>query len=234
MTPNSITRHDDLRLWIIAGLLATAVLLIVGPHMAQKGVTGAATAGTRLIAAQFFNATCEFHLEQDWNLISVPCITDNRSPESVFTDILSDVISIHEYTPDTPPDSWKVYNPSIPSAISDLTIVNDTKGYWINMAAARDFNVSGLLMIPNWLDVGQGYNLIGYPSNESQNLTKALITADGRYTVVHLYNASDMLDHWKSYNPWINASFNDLTVMVPSHGYWINMTGPTKIILGLY
>jgi len=70
-----------------------------------------------------------------------------------------------------------------------------------------------------------GWNLVGIPCKPNdQSIGSALNSISGNYTSIHTYNASEDMDHWKSYNPnmpgWV---IQDLSVISEKSGYWIKI-----------
>jgi hypothetical protein len=65
-----------------------------------------------------------------------------------------------------------------------------------------------------------GWNLVGYNSSTSQNITDAMASIDGQVINVWTYKNNS----WQFYDT-ANAGFSDLTTMSPGYGYWINTNG---------
>jgi len=179
-----------------------------------------------------YNQTCYLVLYEGWNLISLPCDTDNKSISYVLNDIWYNYTSIHWYDASDAEDPWKSYNPSMPVwVVQDLYNFSYKSGYWIRMEANTSMSINGTRDSFVEIPLYGGWNLIGYPVNESKNITEALKTIGGKYSSVHLYNATDILDHWKAFNPYINLSLNDLKSMIPYYGYWINVSTNVSLYL---
>jgi carbohydrate-selective porin OprB len=70
-------------------------------------------------------------------------------------------------------------------------------------------------------------------SASGANVTTALSSINGQYSIVWAYNASDTADHWKKFVPGA-AVGNDLSDMGVSWGYWVrvNATSATLNISG--
>ena len=73
-------------------------------------------------------------------------------------------------------------------------------------------------------DLYEGWNLVGYPSQSTLELTEALASVDGLYDLVYAYKASDVGDPWKKYNTAAPPFLNDLKEMGPGWGYWIRVS----------
>ncbi len=173
------------------------------------------------VSGQKIEHECQIILEDEWNLISIPCLADNTSIENVLSNISGKYYSVHAYYPNDRTDPWKAYNPYLPDwVIQDLKEINEQKGYWINMKNSSLFELSGYLIKPDRIQLAQGWNLIGYPTNVTKNISDALTTIDGSYTILWFYNASEMRYYY------YNASSEDGTflLMHPHYGYWIMMS----------
>jgi hypothetical protein len=68
----------------------------------------------------------------------------------------------------------------------------------------------------------------------SVNVSTALASIDGKYSIVWGYNASDTADPWKSYVPGYGSDVNDLSNMGVEWGYWVrlNTTSATLNVSG--
>ena len=183
---------------------------IVGHTIARVFVKGLETS---------YNCSAVFM--DEWNLISIPCLADNTSTKSVLSSIEGNYSSIHTYDVNDYSDHWKAYNPDLPSwVVNDLVYINEKNGYWINMKNQSNFHLNGTLIQPNEVPLVKGWNLIGYPTNDSKEITNALNPISGSYTIIWLYNASDSKYYY--YN--VSESNGTLHEMRPYYGYWINMS----------
>ncbi len=75
------------------------------------------------------------------------------------------------------------------------------------------------------IPLNTGWNLISTPlSLVNGTLPAPLSSIEGNYNVVFAYDANDVGNEWKSYNPARPAFLNNLTALSPNLGYWIDMT----------
>ncbi|NOZ80377.1 MAG: hypothetical protein GXP63_01780 [DPANN group archaeon] len=190
--------------------------------LSENKVTG--KVATRLFVISSYPLECNTTLIQGYNLYELHCIPSNASPSSVFRDYLSNITSIHTYHAGSD-DPWSAYNPRLPSwVVQDLTSLERTQGYWMRMFSNTSVSINGTYSLPVRNDLIPGWNLAGYALQIPKNVTDALSGIDTKFTLILGYNATDSMDPWKSYDPSINDSFNDLHRFEPHHGYWINMT----------
>ncbi|MBN2566993.1 hypothetical protein JXB02_02825 [Candidatus Woesearchaeota archaeon] len=165
----------------------------------------------------------EFDFDLDWNLASLQIIPNDTNVSRMLTPILGKYISVHYYNATDMADHWKVYNPSLPIWVTqDLTNLDEKKGFWIRINESVNLTVNGSQNSYNDIPIQPDWNMVGYPSLFKRNVTVALTSIWGNFSSVHMYNATDMADHWKVYNPalpdWV---VQDLLWLVPKHGYWI-------------
>ena len=199
---------------VLVGILPIKEIImnpsIVGHTIARVFVRGLET-----------NHSCSAVFMEGWNLISIPCLATNTSPEFVLSSISGNYTSIHYYDLNNNTDHWKVYNPGLPSwVVNDLVYINEKDGYWINMKNQSNFHLDGTLIQPNDVPLVKGWNLMGYPTDNSKEITNALNPISGSYTIIWLYNASDSKYYY--YN--VSESNGTLYEMRPYYGYWINMS----------
>jgi len=163
-------------------------------------------------------------LVSGWNLISLPVKLADNSPSAAFASISGSHGDIWAYDACDTTDHWKLYNPALPAPSNDLTAVSVTAGYWVKMISPATLSLNGEHLLKTTIGLCPGWNLIGYPSVTTRPVADALASISGKYSLVRQYRASDLADPWKSYNPNVPPSFNDLVNMEPGFGYWIFMT----------
>lgn len=207
---------------ILLIILALITILPIKEILKEPSIIGKAITITRLFATGLnVNHSCSAVFLEGWNLVSNPCETENKSVNFVLSSIQGNYSSVHGYDVNDETDHWKAYNPYLPSwVINDLTDISDLKGYWINMKNESNFHVNGTLTQPNMIPLSQGWNLIGYPANDSKNITEALEPVSGNYEIVWMYNATD--DVYYYYNA--SAENGTINEMEKYKGYWIKMT----------
>lgn len=159
-----------------------------------------------------------------WNLVSVPLIPSSTAITEVLSSIEGDYDLVYAYDAADELDSWKKYDVAMPSFLNDLYNIDETIGFWIHVTDNVNLTVNGLKPTATEIDLFAGWNLVGYPSDSTQVLTTALQSIDGKYDLVYAYYAVDAMDQWKKYDVAMPAFLNDLKVMDPGHGYWIQAT----------
>jgi hypothetical protein len=209
--------------WLILILVGMILLLLLVPIenlFGKPSILGAVLSKV-FVRGQEIPMTCNIPLADGWNLIGIGCKKGDMSVESVMAPIDSIYVSIHGYNMNGGLDKWKSYNPSMPNyVIQDLDTLDVETGYWVNSRAVTLFSYNGTIELPNSISLLKGLNLISYPRNESQEISTALATIDGRYTIVYAYNTT--LRNFTYYNA--STMTGNLSELKYYEGYWINMT----------
>lgn len=163
--------------------------------------------------------TVNIDLVTGWNLVSLPVLLDDNSTSSAFASISGNHEDVFSYEANLL-QPWKLYNPPIDQIIS----VDNVRGYWVEMTAVDTLSITGTSPLETTIDLYVGWNLIGYPSAAVKPVETVLDEINGLYSLVWQYQAADSADPWKSFNPSVPASLNDLKNFEPGYGYWIYMT----------
>ena len=192
--------------------------VIYKPENYEKFVDLSETGKVNLTITEKILKQFNISLETGWNLISLPLILINKTLPEPFLGISGNYSSIFAYNASDAIDPWKSYDPSRPSFLNDLKFVDERMGLWIKMINKSTLTNTGQETSLSF-DIISGWNLDGYPSLTSQNVTNSLTGYS--YASVFAYNASDAIDPWKSYDPTRPEFLNDLKMMGPGAGFWI-------------
>lgn len=162
------------------------------------------------------------------NLASIPHAPSDPSPAAVFSSIAGKFTRV--YAADGCSGRWKVYDPADPAG-SDLTAVDPTQGFWIEMTEPAPVPAAGTLPERTTIHLCAGWNLIGFPSGEPRLVRTALSSIEGKYVRVYGFDAADTADPWELYEvaapPWAS----DLEVLRPGRGYWLLATEATDLTI---
>lgn len=160
------------------------------------------------------------------NLISIPKEVDDWNVSKVLSSIYGKYEIVWMYNASD--DNWRVYSPG--PAPDNLKFMNPVFGYWVTVnVTSTNLEIEGTNFNPTNITLVNGWNLIGYPYAETQEISSALSSIDGKYSVVWEYNASDTSDPWKLYYP--TDSVDTIHYMKPGVGYWIKATEATTLYL---
>ncbi|MFC1719099.1 hypothetical protein ACFL6S_35935 [Candidatus Poribacteria bacterium] len=172
------------------------------------------------------DGTFTVELEAGWNLISLPLQPEDTSLDSALASIQGEYSSIWAY--DAANGQWLSRVTDRPSFLSNLDEVKSGAGYWVMMDTPSSLSIQGersAISIP--LDTG--WNLIGYDSLTTKTLEEALSSIAGNYESVWTYDA--VYGEWKRYVVDAQDPLNDLEIIEPGKGYWINMSQPGMLIM---
>ena len=168
--------------------------------------------------------TVAIPLHLGWNLVSLPWHPDDTSAAAVLASIAGQYDIVYAYDAFDDTDPWKSYDPQGDPLQNDLTVIDETMGLWIRATEEALLSVPGSAPSSVGIPLKAGWNLIGYPSTQLKPIADALTSIEGKYTFVYAYDASDMTNRWKKYDPSAPPFVNDLTEMEPGRGYWIHVT----------
>jgi hypothetical protein len=216
----------------IAAFIIVAIMLIAFKPAITGYLSMNQAASSLFITGGVYGHACDFTLNQGWHLISILCDNNDTTIGYMLGTIEGQYSSIHGYDRNDSEDPWKSYNPGLPSWVEqDLTNITPKTGYWIYMNGTGHYYMESLVTLPGQIPLEPGWMLIGYPVRVSKTPTFAFSGVASNISSVHAYNASDSSDHWKVYVPTMNSSFNDLELMEPYWGYWINVTNASVWVM---
>jgi hypothetical protein len=155
--------------------------------------------------------TFTLELKQGWNLISLPLEPADIAVANVLSGISGKYAIVWGFDPAA---GWKKYQPGKPSDLQELM---PGRGYWIKMTEAQSLSMVGNLPSKSVL-LSSGWNLVGFNSRESLDVTAALAGISGKYAIVWGF---DPAAGWKKYQP---GKPSDLQTFEAGNGYWIKVT----------
>lgn len=151
-------------------------------------------------------------LEEGWNLISTPFANVDQSIDNVLLDIIGKWDYILTYDP-TATSHWRSNATYKPSQLNDLSSLDHTHGFWINITEAGVSLFLEGYEVQTTVQLRAGWNLIGYPTlNNTTTIAEAL--AGTGYTRVEGFNATA---------PYHVEMLADDYVMMPGDGYWVHV-----------
>lgn len=186
-----------------------------------------AFAPTATSAAAPANLTSQ-PLTVGWHLLSLPEVPNSTAPADVLASIDGSYDRVYTYDGCDVADPWKFYDPTNPGA-SDLTTLDETMGFWLEMNSADTFTIDGTQPVMTDVPLCVGWNLIGYPLGLTLPVAGALSSIAGKYTRVFAWEPADGADPWAVNDVVVPEYANDLTIMEPGKGYWIYATEATTI-----
>ncbi|MBI4019849.1 MAG: hypothetical protein HY367_00840 [Candidatus Aenigmarchaeota archaeon] len=185
-------------------------------------------------------------LNKKWNLISVPFVLQDDSPEKVFEDVMDDVVAIWTY--DAVVGQWYVFTPDGVDN-DDLGSIVPGMGYWVLAKDDAELVLGGSLfspaVTPPSKEIAPGWNLIGYYGNEGEEgplLVYHGPDGNGKQARCALGSLVDttlgkekwsaLVTYWEPFNTDGNPEtsvwkgFGTRDNMDPGAGYWLEIAGP--------
>ena len=159
-------------------------------------------------------------LQPGWNLVSLPVIPSDSATSQVLSSIEGNYDLVFGY--DACVDQWISYDPDVPG-LCTLCDIHVDSAIWIKASQAATLSVSGSLPGSTEQVLCPGWNLVAYPAGESRELTQALLSISGYYTLVYGYQAGST-SPWQRYSIEAPSWANSLTHLGPGYGYWVYVT----------
>jgi len=108
-------------------------------------------------------------------------------------------------------DPWKTYR--VGASTNDLAGIDNTMGFWINITEPNvNLTVSGYEPDSTNINLYAGWNLVGYPTQNTDTVANALWgTGADR---VEVFNATE---------PYLIKEVEATYVMKPGEGYWVHV-----------
>jgi hypothetical protein len=211
-------------------LLISGIFILSRKSDFLNNITGQAELDTSVLILTSTEAFCNADFRQGWNLVSLPCVPENESMQSLLDPFGDQLISIHEYDPEAAV-VWHAYNPNLPGwVIQGMDTIDRKKGYWVNLESDLNYNMNASTVSPNRIYLVPGWNLIGYPTLVNRTIPPALDAINGTYDFVYLYNASSSSFAEYTWNS-SKVSRQDLQTMFPYFGYWIYSYDSSTLVI---
>ncbi|UCG68918.1 MAG: SBBP repeat-containing protein [Thermoplasmata archaeon] len=178
--------------------------------------------GNSDIFLTIFSDRISMFLQEGWNLISVPLIQSDTDLESVLSSISGyyDAVQWYDAYSDSissDPNLWKHNHDSKPSHMNNLKDLNHIRGFWIHITEPNGvfFKCSGIPPKSNqYINLHQGWNLVGYPSLSPKNRTEALYKLQFGTHVDSIWTYNAGIQEWKELGP---SDYFEV-----GRGYWIH------------
>jgi hypothetical protein len=206
-------------------------------------LTGMAT--SRLFVVDLYALDCNFSVDAGWNLFSAPCFEDYPSVtyglSSLYantTNVTIEILpngstnitnttylvplytSVHTYDSTDPVDYWESFKPGLPGyVIVDLTNLSHERGYFLSMQTDAEYTYNGRVTLPNNVPLYEGWNLVGFPVNDTENERPINISVDTiNDTLTNVYRLES--GSYQRYND-TTKDFVNFTIF---KGYWFSLT----------
>jgi len=109
-----------------------------------------------------------------------------------------------------------------PPFLNNLETMEAGNGYWIQMSESGGLSLVSIGMADDPIGLKFGWNLVGYNCTIEQERDNALRSMNPYLKAVWAYEATD--EGWKRYMVGEPGFLNNLLIMKPKLGYWIDVT----------
>jgi len=151
-------------------------------------------------------------LHAGWNLVSFPLIPVNTSIESVLSSIAGQWDMAQFYDAFDTADHWKTYATFKPPVLNDLHDLDNTMGFWLHVTNATTLGIYGSKPISTDIPLLAGWNMVGYPTQESNTSVSDATWGTGidRVMVCNLSDPYNLMEVGPGY------------IMKPGEGYFVH------------
>ncbi len=211
---------------VIISAISIIIVLLIGimsffiPSNISDMITGKTTV-TRAFIHESLPTNCTVELKQGINMVSFPCETGERGFKEALSDkngtqlTFNSVFFFRAEDRETP---WRSYNPKLPNWTTQHkpNSIDRTRGYFIYMEESGTYEAEGLQFPISNIQLREGWNLVGYPSNTTLNTEDAIDSIKNVFASIHTYKEGEWM-HYK------NNTEGDLTHIEPGRAYWIRV-----------
>lgn len=156
-------------------------------------------------------------------LMSFPVAVANDSIDSVLSSVSGCYDYLRWYDPLDSSDHWKSYMPG--RSYNDLTRLDNTMGFWINITANCILTPVGPVPASTMIDLHQGWNMVGFPSfNTSYSVGDLKADIGLADVIVEAFDPNAA--------PYYLQRVGDTQVMIAWEGYWIYVPSDVTWIVG--
>lgn len=234
-----ILHKDTLRSrWSLLAALSGGIFLFIlviillksslSPYLITAKAPNAST-GTYVNVSNSTMYWCNVSIPAGTSMVSFPCLPPNIGMSTFIQGFDNESVEVvYRYTPGST-SKWLVYNGSLPSyAQNTLSGIGKEYGYYVVLSQQDRFQYEGILASTSTTLLQPGWNLVGYGSNRTQNLTESLASINDTYNTiktlqtteeagVYLVNSSTLgtLNNTSAYKAyWIDMDAQDIWVVV--------------------
>jgi len=221
-------RAEILAVFLFIGLFAVFAILVLASWLHLSVLTGHASEGETITHVNVTGArvfVCNTTIPAGTSLESFPCIPLELPRADLFAALVSggaSVLSMYRYTPWTD-GRWSVYNASLPNyTIQSLTTVSPTDGIYFILSSEDTMVYNGFLSSMLNIPLRKGWNLVGYPYNETTGLAAGLASVNATYLEVKTLEGTEESGSYLADTP--PPGGETLQNFSLYHGYWFRMS----------
>jgi hypothetical protein len=153
------------------------------------------------------------NLTTGWNLVSLPLVQEDTAVSKALLSISGKYDIVKYYDSQDSADPWKSYRPD---GLKDLTDINHRMAVWIHAVQPCTLTVYGDIPPSTIIPLYAGWNLVGYPTQDSSKIVSTAFAGTGY----------DIVEGYQSTSPYIKVLV-DGDKMVPGQGYWVHVNSDT-------
>ena len=155
------------------------------------------------------DVTQTVNLNNGWNLKSFYVDVSDKTLPELFGDLSCNITQVKNMS-----QSW---DPAVPDFLNTLSSIMCGEGYFINSQNSCSFDIIGPKCGDVFIDIDNGWNLIGYPQEICQEVTTGIQELLDLSLVVQMKNMTE------SYDPSVPDFLNTLTHIEPGEGYFLKL-----------
>jgi hypothetical protein len=149
-----------------------------------------------------------------WNLVSLPLVQVNTSVRAVLVSLDGLWNHAMAYDASDQADPWKTFHVRRLDALNDLSDIDHTMGFWLNVTQDATFRVYGLPPASTAIPLRAGWNLVGYP------------TMDGNLTAGEAFwgTGADIVEAFDPEATYRVSAIGPTRHLTPGQGYWVHVS----------
>ncbi len=160
-------------------------------------------------------------LKAGWNFITPTLEPSNRDISQLIRPISGELIDLYAF--DSSQNQFLRYEPGLSS---ELTELEPLRGYMMNMKSDVTWSIEGRPVTQS-AALDEGWNLTGFPVDNSSNVTSVLSSMDLQYDAIWKYQSGGQ---WQSYFSQASLpALNSLGLIDAGQAYWLNVPASTVL-----
>ncbi|MCD6521102.1 MAG: hypothetical protein J7M05_14390, partial [Anaerolineae bacterium] len=180
---------------------------------------------TRILHIQLTNAPTQYiPLVIGWNLVSVPGMPLSTKVEDLLASLRGKFDRVYAYNAFS--GQWLSYDARVPYA-RKLKEIQPGQGFWIHMLTPATWEVRCFPQTEATIPLYKGWNLVGYPFEQTQSVADAVASLGGRFRTLFGY-AAGTSEPWRIFTPDLPSEASTLATLEPGRGYWIEVSEATQ------
>lgn len=166
-----------------------------------------------------------------WHLLSCPYQLESDTVTDVLASLAGAYDLVYFYDASDPADPWKIHDVHAPIHANDLDRLPLGSAFWVHLTQPATWTLNGVPVSGHEIQLHQGFNMVGWPSETPVALPQALDSIAGKYEVVWGFDGSASEAPWLSYDPAGSPWANTLEQLVPGYGSWVYATEDCVLVL---